>query len=1042
MKLKNILIPVVAILLLVGIVFTGGQVGVLFASIDWGNFSDHFTQGDKTVTLTVETTEGGTVSKTEDAYKKGSMVSVTATPNEGYIFAGWYSVDDIYLTTAKTYSFEIKKDTVLKAKFAEKPEDMDGKYINYETLRNCSTDFAFTIVCDREDAEAYLLENLKIVDAELVGTEWEEQARASFTVERVEDTNEYRIVPVEGERYEEGATYTATLPEVETEEEPPEATFVESDNTSNTLNFTIGQEETKVIEYNEDIVYLVESEDPTKDQVLEVVDDGLAEGDEGDVEDYVILPERFGITEKTIICVFGGVMVDGLPELGPEAFFGKVQSIEELANGTFRVVYGLPDMAEIFDKLDIYMDGETDLEGEGVEITDQTVEEIRFMLLSNESFQNYVASAYQVALDGVAGTDYEVELLSKQNFVDMLDIKIVPRISGDTAEIDINISVNIPIKNKSNNQVLHLSLKMNMHKSIQVSRHANVKLRTWWFIPVGISSYDFNAGITDREELSLGVAIAYDTGSDGFHNLDKNFAEERFMAEFSKIINGNKPIFQTIKDTFDESGYAAESDLRIVLFKMTFNAGIVSFNFDVNLFLRFDIGATAHFSSSAYNKMIVGIRSSQNGAQNYKIVENQSKTSDWILAGKIDIRTGVRLEAYIGLVGLSKYVRAGIGFEVGEYVTAAGCISLGTQHLAGFVEKGAYWQADIFYRVFSISGEWELAKQQYPLFCYGYEESLLSYANQNDLKKGATIGIVDKEVALFHLDKLAVKLLDAENSTLKVTYLDPQSSQYTITVTFKDGSHMSYKNGKLVVDANAPLYFEDEITITVKSNHATWTWFEDGKCSSYLPTVTLKIEYGDEDRYYDSIDGPMKKEFRRLYRSYQADNAKFLRDNFQNMISSGIDIPEKFMAIFDHFVMEYLDQLFDTIHAYKAQENGEKNRKMENQFVNSEAEAFEEVFTFMKNLIEKEELGKLQTDKILRLVVDSNALYNTFIVVAESEEVALLAEQFVYTDEETKAAVREALDDYAKGANDKELALVEALREILGFTEVPVHVGK
>ena len=115
MKLKNILIPVVAILLLVGIVFTGGQVGVLFASIDWGNFSDHFTQGDKTVTLTVETTEGGTVSKTEDAYKKGSMVSGTATPNEGYIFAGWYSVDDIYLTTAKTYSFEIKKDTVLKA---------------------------------------------------------------------------------------------------------------------------------------------------------------------------------------------------------------------------------------------------------------------------------------------------------------------------------------------------------------------------------------------------------------------------------------------------------------------------------------------------------------------------------------------------------------------------------------------------------------------------------------------------------------------------------------------------------------------------------------------------------------------------------------------------------------------------------------------------------------------------------------------------------------------------------------------------------------
>jgi uncharacterized lipoprotein YehR (DUF1307 family) len=158
------------------------------------------------------------------------------------------------------------------------------------------------------------------------------------------------------------------------------------------------------------------------------------------------------------------------------------------------------------------------------------------------------------------------------------------------------------------------------------------------------------------------------------------------------------------------------------------------------------------------------------------------------------------------------------------------------------------------------------------------------------------------------------------------------------------------------------------------------------------------------------------------------------------MISSGIDIPEKFMAIFDHFVMEYLDRLFDTIRTYKGQE--EKNRKMENLFVSTEADAFEEVFTFMKNLIEKEELGNLKTDKILRQVVESKALYDTFIAVAKSEEVALLAEQFVYTDEETKATVREALDKYAAEANDKELALVDSLREILGFTENAVRIGE
>lgn len=79
-----------------------------------------FALADKyTVTFASNDTSMGTVSTSGGQYNSGDILTVTATANEGYMFAGWYS--DAQLSTQvsenATYNFTVSGDTSLYAKF-------------------------------------------------------------------------------------------------------------------------------------------------------------------------------------------------------------------------------------------------------------------------------------------------------------------------------------------------------------------------------------------------------------------------------------------------------------------------------------------------------------------------------------------------------------------------------------------------------------------------------------------------------------------------------------------------------------------------------------------------------------------------------------------------------------------------------------------------------------------------------------------------------------------------------------------------------------
>ncbi|WP_291651409.1 discoidin domain-containing protein [Clostridium sp.] len=86
---------------------------------------------EQTFTVHVDATKGGTVSGGKEA-KQGEEVTVTATPNKGYIFDGWYRSTGDKVSENNEYTFNVDGNISLTANFTK-----DGEVeVNKEELKN------------------------------------------------------------------------------------------------------------------------------------------------------------------------------------------------------------------------------------------------------------------------------------------------------------------------------------------------------------------------------------------------------------------------------------------------------------------------------------------------------------------------------------------------------------------------------------------------------------------------------------------------------------------------------------------------------------------------------------------------------------------------------------------------------------------------------------------------------------------------------------------------------------------------------------------
>ena len=1053
--MKKLIIAGISLLLVIVMTVTVVLTSGLDMGVKFPDVLDRFTASIKNYTLSLSHTEGGKLNRESGEVQEGTLVDMVATPDEGYVFAGWFSGTDSLLSLSPVYSFTVNSNTSLYARFAPAAEEMKGEQAEIEELRNCDENFTFTVTCARADAEQYLAQNMKIVDSYFVGTEYEDLATLEFVLTPL-GNNVYKVSLKDGAKYEKGSTYTATLSgnpispmslrsiKEDSSEQNSEATFDALGKESTSFDFTIESGESNVIVFNENVIKICH-DNSASDPVVKLTDDGLTPEMEGDVADTVLLTKSMGLKADDIFCIYDGTLDEnGMPELNDNTIFGKVISVEKQGNN-YNVTYGMPELGEIFADMDYRHSGELNLEEQEVHLDEEEIiEQIRQSLYNDADFHETLAQAEAALAITAQKYGYDIEFIKLIDIADKLDIKVSPKISGNKATVDIEISANFPLIQKHSGpyegvgtdqkqQLVSISIVLKNTIETSFDTTATLKLKWRWIFITGISQLDF--GITNNTTMrySIGLRIAYDQGSAGYKDI-----ESEMHKEFSNLLFGGNLkqtlFYEKAKDLIKQGGYADGTKLAIRLAQIKCYVGIVSFNFDVEAQLNFDISGSVTFQTTSHSFTNVGVRNSAHGLKSYENKKYSCTTNNLVFTGAIGVRAGVHAKVYVSVAGLSKYIQVGINVGAGVYFKIEGIASLLHSVYGGNISVGAYFNFTAYYKVFSWSGDLYEYDQEWPLFRYGYSSTIYSYVENDNLKNGKySIGFVNEGIDMWDIHFFKVYEMDTSSGNISVTNLEPKEKDYKISVGFGKNSYLQYdaKTGILSAKKNAPLYFEEDITIEVTSKCA-WTWFPgDDVTFVRLPKITIHVIYGDEDAFYAAMDTELQAAFRKLYRQYNNINDTPLKVQFSHIISNAITVSPSQADLFDRIVNTYIDKLFRHIDAIKPTDDGK--RSVENSFVAVEPVAYESTMTVLNTMLKNKAVTKGEITQCLENVLKSTVMYNTVIAVSQSNDIDSLSKCFDKIDEGTKDIIMEALnqfeDDHAGNATATELA--KAFRTIL-----------
>lgn len=115
-------------------------------------------QVDNHYTLTVTTDGGGSASSVQNEYAEGDDATVTATPDDGYHFSGWYEEEQL-VSEEQIYTFPMpSRDVALKAAFSITQDIVGANYlVVYYTWsgnsRSLANDIAGILNCDAVQVE-------------------------------------------------------------------------------------------------------------------------------------------------------------------------------------------------------------------------------------------------------------------------------------------------------------------------------------------------------------------------------------------------------------------------------------------------------------------------------------------------------------------------------------------------------------------------------------------------------------------------------------------------------------------------------------------------------------------------------------------------------------------------------------------------------------------------------------------------------------------------------------------------------------------------
>ena len=291
----------------------------------------------------------------------------------------------------------------------------------------------------------------------------------------------------------------------------------------------------------------------------------------------------------------------------------------------------------------------------------------------------------------------------------------------------------------------------------------------------------------------------------------------------------------------------------IVICKLKYPVSIVTFNLEIRISFNFEFEAALNYHYEQTHENVYGMRLKNGKVKPYSETTKSESESTLKMSGSMEFQAGLRIDGYVSVVGLSKWIRAGMYIEAGPYLEAKGIVYLTSNpdeqnYAAAYFSTGFYVKSDCYYKIFKIKGDKTILDKKFPMSQLGYDKAYFSYTKDIDQLEISENTDLDLDTLL------AVKYYDIHEGASKEDVLSLSSELYEVNIYLKNGEHCSIVGGKIIIDADAPCSFTDSIIIKVKGD-TTWKKYVKGSAVFYLDTREIELVYnGDGSHSFKVVD--------------------------------------------------------------------------------------------------------------------------------------------------------------------------------------------
>ena len=566
--------------------------------IDRGDGQDPIAQ----YTLNVLTDGGGTarVVDVKDEYSADSEVQVVATPNDGWHFDGWFSPNHYKLSSSPTYTFNMKENTVLQARFSRDEHVVSNSHSESTDILDCPT--SMSIVVHSDNDEEYVRNNLAIYDNYFLDENndliagYEEYATVPIGSIAAHGNGYYTVHPVE--QYDHGNSYVvkATGDVVilkNTTELLNSQTRTASVNDllqgvqelgSNELAFVVDNYEHEEIELREDVYVYSYRDNPNVNAAADNIDgwviERIGEGhsnDESGQGGFITNSITFQRNGRTVtlapgdVVGFGGELVrkTGLKVKDfTNSVFGTIKTIQELGDSEYPVYFvelvSVEKEEDVFTVLDVYVEEDLDL-SEYVNPDDPQLEEaIVNEFYASEDFQRLVAAFMVAGNEYAEDKGYDGSPFLTRSIKD--NIKIKPDYDFKDGYLmlilDITLKMDIFPKNP-----VGANMTLSLHAKLVESLHLKLSF-SWVKGALGIKKgLDIRLDEDDKTEFSFDVKVEFgvhpgtykyilDTDGMKVHNRECSRAEQLVSKEHT-----NKLLVDLVDEGYSPCSLCLSGDL-------------------------------------------------------------------------------------------------------------------------------------------------------------------------------------------------------------------------------------------------------------------------------------------------------------------------------------------------------------------------------------------------------------------------------------------------------------------------------------------------